>query len=213
MTDTMKVASKRFNILTVCTGNVCRSPLAEYLLRKGLQQWNVVDVASAGTGALLDHSMTAQTIAIAHAHGAASPEGHRARLLEVEHLRAADLVIALTRAHRSEIVATLPRGSRHTFTLRELARLLSVVQASDFEVIAKLPLSDTVGRFAKLVEMAASLRGYALPPEHELDDDVIDPYRRSDAVYQQSAAQLVPAVDTIVGRFELAATIAAAESA
>lgn len=196
-----------FSILTVCTGNICRSPLAEHLLRRGLSTWPIVDVASAGTAALVGHPMTEETAAIARAHGAAETEGHRARRLEVENLRDADLVIALTRAHRSEIVGMFPRGSRRTFTLRELARLLEAVKPSDLASVASLPLENIAARFSALVDIAASLRGYIVPPENELDDDVVDPYRRGDEVYRQAAAQLVPAVETILNRFELAASI------
>jgi len=201
----------RFRILTVCTGNICRSPLAEYLLRKGLERWDVVDVASSGTGALVGHSMTDQTIAIAHQHGVPDPERHRARALVVEHLRHADLVLALSREHRSEIVSLLPRGSRHTFTVRELARLLEAVQAADLAAVAALPLADTAARFSELVHAAAALRGYVTPPENEVDDDVIDPYRRGDDVYQQTVEQLVPAIDVILDRFKLAAAITSVE--
>lgn len=199
----------RFNILTVCTGNICRSPLAEILLRDGLESWGVVETASSGTGALVGHRMTPQTIAIAREHGARDPEQHRARDLAIEHLRAADLAIALTRAHRSEIVAMLPRGSRHTFTLRELARLLGAMQPSDLATVAALPIDDTAARFVELIDIAAGFRGYVAPPEDANDDDVIDPYRRGDEIYRLATAQLVPAVETVLARFGLAATITA----
>jgi protein-tyrosine phosphatase len=196
----------RFNILTVCTGNICRSPLAEHLLRRGFSGYASVDVSSAGTRALVGEPMTPQIIAIAHEHGVPAPEQHRARDLSVDHLREADLVIALTRAHRSEVATLLPRGSRHTFTLRELARLLDAVQPTDLETIASLPLGDTSGRFRQLVDVAAALRGHVAPPDHELDDDVVDPYRRGDETYSLTAAQLVPAVDSIVRSFTRAAS-------
>jgi protein-tyrosine phosphatase len=197
----------RFSILTVCTGNICRSPLAEHLLRDGLNDYSVIDVASAGTSALVGESMTAEIIAIAHEHGLPAPERHRARDVTIEQLRGADLVIALTRAHRSEIVAMLPRGSRHTFTLRELARLLDAVRSSDLHAVAALPLGDVAGRLRELVEVAAAFRGHVTPPESELDDDVVDPYRRGDDIYRLTAAQLVPAVVSIVSGFERAASV------
>ena len=207
MNDSTVAASSRFDILTVCTGNICRSPLAEHLLRQGFQRLEGVAIRSAGTDALVGEGMTDQTLAIALANGATSPEQHRARALDGEHLRGSSLVIALTRAHRSEIVAMLPRSSRRTFTLRELARLLETVQPSNLSAVAALSLANISGRFTELVDIAAGLRGYIPPPEHEIDDDVIDPYRKSDDVYALMESQLVPAVDTIVNRFELAATI------
>lgn len=207
MSETVRSTPARFSILTVCTGNICRSPLTESLLRVGLSQWNVVDVASAGTGALVGHPMTEETIAIAHELGVSDPERHRARALVTEDLRDTGLVLALTRAHRREIVGMLPRGSRHTFTLRELARLLGAVQAADLKSVAALPPENTVERFSELIDVAASLRGYVKPPENDLDDDVVDPYRRGVEVYRQSAAQLVPATETILRSFQLAANI------
>jgi protein-tyrosine phosphatase len=206
VSETAASAFGRFSILTVCTGNICRSPLAEHLLRDGLKAYPVIDVASAGTRALVGESMTAETMAIAHQHGAQEPEQHRARDLTVEQLRGADLVIALTRAHRSEIVAMLPRGSRHTFTLRELARLLDAVRASELRTVAALPYDATAERLRELVDAAASMRGHIAPPENELDDDVIDPYRRGDDIYRLATAQLLPAVASIVDSFELAAS-------
>jgi protein-tyrosine phosphatase len=101
----------------------------------------------------------------------------------------------------------LPRASRRTFTLRELARLLTAVQPSDLSAVAALQLDDTAGRFAELVDIAAALRGYVPPPAHEIDDDVVDPYRRGDDVYAEMGSQLIPAVDVIVQRLELASTI------
>jgi protein-tyrosine phosphatase len=206
VSETAASALGRFTILTVCTGNICRSPLAEHLLRQGLLEYSTVDVSSAGTSALVGDSMTSQIISIAHEHGVPAPEQHRARDLTVDHLREADLVIALSRAHRSEIAALLPRGSRHTFTLRELARLLIALQPSDLATVALLPIGDTAGRFRELIDAAAALRGHVPPPEHELDDDVTDPYRRGDETYNLMAAQLVPAVESVVGAFALAAS-------
>jgi protein-tyrosine phosphatase len=210
VTATAAFSNDHFRILAVCTGNICRSPLVEHLLREGLKDLPAVEVASAGVGALVGEPMTPETIAIAHEHGAYAPEDHRARQLVTDDLRGADLVVALTRAHRSELVAMLPRGSRHTFTLRELARLFDAMEPSDLAAIAALPLDDTAGRLIQLVNSAASLRGHVTPPEHEVDDDVIDPYRRDDEVYRQATGQLVPAVDSILKRFGLAATLATA---
>ena len=207
MTMSMAVPSTSFKILTVCTGNICRSPLAEHLLRQHLGRWPIVEVTSAGTRALVGKPMTAQTIGIAQANGAIDANSHSARELGLDQLRDADLVIALTRAHRGEIAATFPRGSRHTFTLRELARLFENLHATDLETVAKMAVEDTAGRVAELVDVAAGLRGFVAPPEDQLDDDVIDPYHRGDDIYALMANQLIPAVETIADSFTLAATI------
>jgi protein-tyrosine phosphatase len=197
----------KFSILTVCTGNICRSPLAEQLLRSGLEQWAHLTVASAGTGALVGEAMTDQAQALSREFGGVGAEQHVARSLNVDMLREADLVLALSREHRSAIVGMLPRGSRHTFTVRELGRLLEDLPDEEFAAIASVDISDLPARLGLLIEIAASRRGMVMPPEAVEDDDVIDPYRRSDEVYRESAGQLVPAIRTIVRQFNRAATV------
>lgn len=188
----------------MCTGNICRSPLAEQLLRAGLARFPEVSVSSAGTGALVDHPMTEQSQALAAEFGVDDAHRHRARALTVDHLREADLVFALSREHRRTIVEMLPRGARHTFTLREFARLLSDLPQEDVEAVAAIDAADAHARFAELVEIAASRRGTVTPPEAAEDDDVVDPYRQGDDVYRLSANQLVPAVNTVLEQFILA---------
>lgn len=67
MADAAPVATG--TILTVCTGNICRSPMAEVLLRSGLAGLPI-RVHSAGTHALVDHEMTAPAQEIAAERGA-----------------------------------------------------------------------------------------------------------------------------------------------
>ncbi|WP_232466244.1 low molecular weight phosphatase family protein [Diaminobutyricimonas sp. LJ205] len=196
-----------FTILTVCTGNICRSPLAEQLLRAGMAHWSEVSVASAGSGALVGKPMTDQAQALSSRFGATDAAAHIARALTVEHVRAADLILALSREHRRAIVELLPRASRKTFTLRELARLIADVPAEELEHAARLDSSDVAGRFAELVDVAASRRGLVAPPESPDDDDVIDPYRQPDGVYEASAQQLVPAVQTVLAQFARVAAV------
>jgi protein-tyrosine phosphatase len=202
-----KVETMNFSILTVCTGNICRSPLAEQLLRSGLEQWQEISVSSAGTGALVGQAMTDQAQAISRELGGTGAEHHVARSLDIDMLREADLVLALSREHRSAVVGMLPRGSRHTFTVRELARLLEDVPDTEFAAIAAIDIADVSARVESLIDLAASRRGMVMPPEALEDDDVIDPYRRSDDVYRESAGQLVPAIRTILAQINRAATV------
>ncbi|KQV25461.1 low molecular weight phosphatase family protein [Yonghaparkia sp. Root332] len=185
-----------FTILTVCTGNICRSPLAEQLLRSGLGRIPGVRVRSAGTGALVGEAMTEQARALSRRFAGEGADVHLARQVSQAELRSADLVLGATREHRRAVVELLPRASRHTFTIREFARLAEVLDDADLRELAASP-TDPGERLRLLVELAATKRGIAVPPEQPEDDDVIDPYRRSDEVYEESAAQLVPAVQSI----------------
>lgn len=178
-----------FSVLAVCTGNICRSPAVERLLTAVLGTSSGIAVRSAGTGAMVGSAMPDEMAQLVAAAGA-SPDDFAARQLTEAMLRESQLVLALTRAHRSTIVELFPGAVRRTFTVRELARLVSTVDPAD------LPTSTPAERFAALLPLAAAQRGqYPSPPE---DDDVVDPYRRSSQVYAESFAQLAPAVRAVV---------------
>ena len=195
-----------FSILTVCSGNICRSPLAEQLLRAGLAPWPQVSIASAGTIGMTGHPMTDQAAGLSLQFGG-DPGAHVARELTAEQLTDADLVFAMSREHRRSIAELAPRAIRHTFTIREFARLISGVTDLDLDETAGLPADDIAARFATLVDVASSQRGIAAPPFSADDDDVVDPYRRSEETYAETARQLVPAVDAVVSLFQRAATV------
>ncbi|MER7796452.1 low molecular weight phosphatase family protein [Microbacterium sp. NPDC096154] len=184
-------------ILTVCTGNVCRSPLAEAILRSRLSEFDI-DISSAGIRALVGDGMTEQTVELALAHGVTDENAsiHRARLLTEEVLQDVDLVLAMGREHRRYIVEMMPSRLRSTFTIRELARLAADV--TDGELHAELEgETDPRQRLRLALAFIASLRHMSDPPADPADDDVLDPYGRSTRTYEISASQLVPAVDGI----------------
>jgi len=200
-------SSPTFSLLTVCTGNICRSPLAELYLRRGLADLSSVTVSSAGTMAVDDDVMPDQARALARSFDL-EPDEHRARFLFERDVRDADLVIALAREHRRAVVSMHPRASRYTFTLREAARLARGV--TDDDLVDALPGSDDeatpADRLRAAVELLASRRGSVEAPADPLDDDVVDPYRRSDATFVESGQQLVPAADVLVDLLRRAAT-------
>jgi len=192
-----------FAILTVCTGNVCRSPLGEQLLRLGLESLPVV-VASAGTGALVNEGMPEQSLRIARRLGITTPDTHRARQITADMVREADLVLAMARQHRREIVELVPRASRYTFTIREFARIAEGVPGETIDELVR-DEPDVEERMRLAVEEIGFSRGSVPPAAFADDDDVIDPYRRSDDVFELSAQHLAPAVTTTVALLRRAA--------
>lgn len=183
----------KVRILTVCTGNVCRSPLAEQLLRAELAGLDV-EVTSAGTEALVGRPMDERAARYSEQFGGAA-SAHRARQLTVEHLRDADLVLTAAREHRRKVVETLPRASQFTFTMREFARLLNTLNIDDLAEIAAT--SNAAERASTLIGILASNRGVAEPLENAADDDIVDPYRQDDGVYAESARITVDAARSI----------------
>ncbi|WP_424936260.1 MULTISPECIES: hypothetical protein [Bacteria] len=183
-------------ILTVCTGNICRSPLAATLLATRLSDL-AVQVGSAGTQALVGHGMPEPARRIALLHGA-DPDlvtDHEARLLTEPRLHEADLVLAMTGEHRTFALHLAPSGLRRTFAVREFARLAATLEDKTLHEIVEGAGSAPRARLEAVVTAVADQRGTS--PAAEGDEDVVDPYRRSFSVYEESAAQLVPALDEV----------------
>lgn len=192
------MSSGLFTILTVCTGNICRSPLAEQLLARELADIPEITVESAGTYAMVGSSMQEKSQAIARELGVPDPGTHRARQMTSSILESADLIVALARDHRRAIVEESPRVARRVFTLREFARLVAVTTDEDlaFEITAA-PDSDTVSRLRAAVSAVVAGRSVSFPPEDLSEEDVVDPYGRSDETYALSTSQIVPAVNAM----------------
>jgi protein-tyrosine phosphatase len=189
-----------FEVLTVCTGNICRSPLAEQLLRLRLAPLDVT-VVSAGTRGLTSAVMTPEALALADQLGVptADSTAHRSRFLMENHLTAPDLILTMTRDHRRMVAELAPSRMRSTFTVREFARLAAEVSDDQIRDAAARAGTQTPGaRVRAAAAVVASRRGMVLPPDKPDDDDVIDPYGRSWQTYELSAAQLSPAVDEVV---------------
>lgn len=183
--------TETLTILTVCTGNICRSPAAERMLAHALGGDGTVQVASAGVGALVGQPVHEPMAALVTA-GGADVAGFAARRITETMVKDAGLVLAMTREHRSAAVELWPGAVRRTFTLREFARLARAVDPAALAERAGAG-ATTAERIRALIPLAAAQR-VAVPAE---EDDVVDPYRRAQEVYQQSYDQIRPAVDTI----------------
>lgn len=192
-TEKLAPADGVATVLTVCTGNICRSPMGEVLLRRTLSDIGV-RVHSGGTHALVDHEMTEQAQQLALSHGAVAADAamHRARLLTERMLTESDLILAMSREHRQHIVQLAPSVLHRTFTVREFARLAATLSDDDVRHGLAGSAPDAGSRVRALARLVGGQRGLVMAAADE--DDVIDPYRRSQNTYDLSASQLVPAV-------------------
>lgn len=95
------------SVLVVCVGNVCRSPIAEAILKDGLPEWSV---ASAGIHAAVGRDIDDTARSVAAAHGVRAP--HReAQQFTAELGTRYDLILILEDRHKTEIVDIAPQLS------------------------------------------------------------------------------------------------------
>jgi protein-tyrosine phosphatase len=156
-----------FSILTVCIGNVCRSPLMERLLRARVPEQ--VEVTSAGVGALAGYPMDTAAAGELQRLGGTS-DGFLARQLRPSYVERAGLVLTATVGVRSRVLEEVPRALRRTFTLLELAHLAD-----------RAP--DDLESPQQLVAWAATNRSLAAGQPL----DVVDPIGAGPEVHREAA--------------------------
>jgi protein-tyrosine phosphatase len=184
-----------FSILVVCTGNICRSPMAQVLLTHRLKERYGDDaaryftVASAGTHGLADHPIEDDASRVLISLGV-EPGEFAARRLLPDLVVGADLVLGATREHRAAAVTLVPAAAARTFTLREFARLAAAADVPG-------PSDDVPDAARALVQAAVEQRGIARAA-HFSEDDLVDPYRQPAAVFEIVGREIDSAVTAIV---------------
>lgn len=109
-------------VLFVCTGNTCRSPIAEYLFRKWLGPESGYEVASAGVSASTGERASDGAIRALEAKKI-DLSGHRSRLLTQAHIDDADLVVVMTEAHKRAVLQRFPRAGSRVVLLNDFSPL------------------------------------------------------------------------------------------
>jgi protein-tyrosine phosphatase len=152
-----------FEILFVCTGNRCRSPIAEEQLRQ-LSKGLPVKVGSVG---LLDLGLAPalpEVLEVGRSVGL-DLSSHRARHLASVDLSNVDLLVGLERSHVAAAVVEAEVPYEKAFTLKEIVRLLRSVDPPR-------EASDSVQRARALVRAAHELRqkDTAFVPGEDIED-------------------------------------------
>ena len=100
-------------ILVVCTGNICRSPVAEAMLRQALPG---KQLSSAGLGAVVGYGVEPTARELAEADGL-DVSYHVARQITPEMLQAADLILVMSDGQRRAVADLAPAALGKTMTL------------------------------------------------------------------------------------------------
>lgn len=194
------------SVLFVCTGNICRSPIAEALVESRSREFGLpLSARSAGSWAQSGNPATSDAILAADELGL-EIQDHEARPVRDHMVREADLILGLAREHRDEVLSLDSQAASKTFTLKELAVLLEALPPA-------LMHADPDAARARIAE-AHRLRGSSAGPAVR-DPDVPDPIGSALFAYRDVAWDILTAVDAVLvglfGERRGAARAAAAE--
>ena len=169
-----EILERMFRVLFVCTGNRCRSPIAQEQLRR-LTLGLPVEVGSVGLLDLGAAPALPEVLEVARSVGL-DLTGHRARHLKSVDLSATDLVIGLERSHVAAAVVEADVPYDKAFTLKEIVRLLDDLEPTTPGEPEELP------DYAREVVRRAHERRQ-LDPAFVPGEDIEDPFGGPRAAY------------------------------
>ncbi|TLS36721.1 low molecular weight protein arginine phosphatase [Pseudalkalibacillus caeni] len=205
-------------VLFICTGNTCRSPMAEALLRH--KSNGKLEVKSAGVFAQNGSSASQQTIQVLSENSIACQ--HRSRPLDRSLVDWADLLLTMTENHKAILLRDYPEAAFKIFTLKEYALNQSKSERAYQEFHEKYAELETK-RAGFLYELDKKNLSHAereeeieafqkktrpelvelLQLEKNLPDlDVSDPFGGHVEVYRETYEELDQLIDELIKKFE-----------
>ncbi len=110
------------HILVICTANICRSPVAEAIIRDRLQTMGLDDwtVSSAGTWAMVERAASHNSQVVMAQYGLDISD-HMARMLDESDLREADLVLCMEEGHVEALMVEFPGQAHKVYLIAAMA--------------------------------------------------------------------------------------------
>jgi protein-tyrosine phosphatase len=175
-------------VLVVCTGNLCRSPLAAALLERELAAAGIeADIESAGLAAPFRRPPDRRLLRVADEVGL-DLSGHRSEMLTLEQVQRADLVLTMTAEQRRQLEALSPDGAARAAPLRSATWKAQILRGR------RLPFGEWAARLAADVPVAERPR---VDPSNDIADPIGGPLRE----YRVMANELGSLVSTLVTRW------------
>src|SRR5258707_5464744 len=138
-------------VLFICTGNVCRSPMAEGLFRHAVQGQGEYRVVSAGLGAMEGQPPSPYAVQAVKELGI-DISGQRSRMLSPQLVQQADYIFGMTHSHIDTVTMLYPSAAEKTFLLREFDETLDHFEkdisdpiGGSFEIYIKFPDPNVQG--------------------------------------------------------------------
>lgn len=187
-------------VLFVCTGNTCRSPMAEGFFRLFAEQNRLdVEVRSAGVSAVDGMQISTNAAVILRDKGAIPAV--TSRELSAELIGWSNLILTMTTSHKKEVIQQFPDAMDKTFTLKEFAYSDAITRAkmeAREQLISELQIKQA------LQQPITDAEKHQLSQlEKELPDmDILDPFGRHLAVYRDCAAEIEASVKRTIDRIQ-----------
>ncbi|MFD3259309.1 low molecular weight protein arginine phosphatase [Paenibacillus lentus] len=187
-------------ILFVCTGNTCRSPMAEGIFRKLAREREInIEVSSAGVAAMEGVPISRHAEGVLKDLGIYDPI--TSTPLHAELIEWADLILTLTQGHKRQAIAAFPEKADKIFTLKEYVEEDEAILAEQAELshlIAELELSRALGQKldeSKELRIRELLRRM---PQY----DISDPFGGSREDYEAAAREIRAALEKLIVKLE-----------
>ncbi|MEW9702354.1 low molecular weight protein arginine phosphatase [Paenibacillus sp. SI8] len=183
-------------ILFVCTGNTCRSPLAEGLLRiKVHKEGLAAEVRSAGVSAFTGGPISSNSASILKEAG--FEEQINSLAIQESEVKWADVILTMTVGHKRTVIQRFPHAVDKTFTLKEYVEddphiLQAIVERE--QLVSELQLKQALAQTVSVEE-----RSRIFKLENKIPDyDISDPYGGSIDIYRQTAEEISIHLDKLV---------------